>query len=78
MARCSHNNVQQFTEMCLDCGHNIYESDEEYKKSLERDISNLRSKLREKRIEQLEDEKEKLQKELRDEEDDNGGYNGNF
>jgi hypothetical protein len=30
MARCPHHNVQQFTEICLDCGRNIYESDEEY------------------------------------------------
>ena len=30
MARCPHHNVQQFTECCLDCGRNIYESDAEY------------------------------------------------
>jgi hypothetical protein len=30
MARCPHKNVQQFTECCLDCGRNIYETDEEY------------------------------------------------
>ena len=30
MARCPHHNVQQFTEVCLDCGRNIYESDSEY------------------------------------------------
>lgn len=30
MARCPHNNVQQFTETCSDCGRNIYETDEEY------------------------------------------------
>jgi len=30
MARCPHNNVQSFTECCLDCGRNIYETDKEY------------------------------------------------
>jgi len=30
MARCPHRNVQQFTECCLDCGRNVYETDEEY------------------------------------------------
>ena len=34
MARCPHNRVQQFTECCLDCGRNIYESDAEYLKYL--------------------------------------------
>lgn len=28
--RCPHNNVQEFTECCLDCGRNVYETDEEY------------------------------------------------
>lgn len=27
---CPHNNVQQFTECCLDCGYNIYTTKEEY------------------------------------------------
>lgn len=57
MARCPHNNVQQFTECCLDCGRNIYESDTEYYqhlKDLERqqmnqarseDIERLENKL---------------------------------
>jgi DNA-directed RNA polymerase subunit N (RpoN/RPB10) len=30
--KCPHNKVQQFSECCLDCGRNIYESDEEYDK----------------------------------------------
>lgn len=30
MARCPHNRTQQFTEMCLDCGRNSYETDEQY------------------------------------------------
>ncbi len=72
MARCKHNsgNIQQFTEICLDCGHNIYESDEEYEESLVRDIENLRSQLRKKNIEKLELQKEKLQKQLKGDDDD--------
>ena len=30
MARCPHRNVQGFTEICLDCGRNVYETDEQY------------------------------------------------
>lgn len=30
MTRCSHQNIQQFTEICLDCGRNIHETDEEF------------------------------------------------
>ena len=36
MARCPHNNVQQYTECCLDCGRNIYETDTEYLADLRR------------------------------------------
>jgi len=68
MARCKHNsgNIQQFTEVCLDCGHNIYETDEEYEKSLQRDIQHLQSELREKNIETLELKKEQLEKQLKE------------
>jgi len=78
MARCTHNsgNIQQFTEVCLDCGHNIYESDADYEKSLHEDIRRLEDQLRTKRIEQLELKKERLQIELKGDDDD--GYNGNF
>ncbi len=31
---CKHGNVQQFTEVCLVCGYNIYTSKEEYLKNL--------------------------------------------
>ncbi len=31
---CPHHNVQQFTEMCLDCNFNIYASVTEYLESL--------------------------------------------
>ena len=33
---CPHNNVQDFTECCLDCGYNIYTTDKEYLKDLKR------------------------------------------
>ncbi len=39
---CPHNNVQQFTECCLDCGYNIYTTEEEY-------LKDLKEKAREKR-----------------------------
>lgn len=78
MARCKHDrgNIQQFTEVCLDCGHNIYESDEDYEKSLQEDIARLQGELRKKRIEQLELKKEYLQKELKGDDDDgnSGGW----
>lgn len=47
MARCPHNRIQQFTEMCLDCGRNIYESDEDY-------LRHLRARAGESEIEKLE------------------------
>lgn len=34
---CPHNNVQDFTECCLDCGYNVYMSKEEYLESLKED-----------------------------------------
>jgi hypothetical protein len=34
MPRCLHRNVQEFTEMCMDCGRSIYETDEGYLKYL--------------------------------------------
>lgn len=35
MAKCPHKNVQQFTEMCLDCGRNIYAPDDEEQEYLD-------------------------------------------
>ncbi len=49
MGRCPHKNVQQFTECCLDCGRNIYESDAEY-------LAYLRSQKAGSEIEKLEKE----------------------
>lgn len=34
MARCPHNRVEAYSECCLDCGRNVYETDEEYYKYL--------------------------------------------
>lgn len=65
--RCDHSrgNIQQFTEVCLDCGHNIYESDGEYIRDLENDIRAMKSKLSDlsnkKKIEVLEQEYDELQ-----------------
>lgn len=71
MARCNHErgNIQQFTEMCLDCGHNIYESDTEYEASLEQDIQRLQNEINKResssRIESKEKTKEALEAKLR-------------
>lgn len=62
MARCKHErgNIQQFTEICLDCGRNIYESDTEYEKHLHEEINRLRSELQQDRISDLEKIKDEL------------------
>lgn len=31
---CPHNNVQQFSECCLDCGYNIWTSKKDYLRDL--------------------------------------------
>lgn len=71
MSRCRHNsgNIQQFTEICLDCGHNVYETDAEYEDSLKREIQSLENTLRSKRIDLLENKKDELIKILNPEED---------
>ena len=33
---CKHENVQEFTECCLDCGYNIWTTKKEYLKDLQR------------------------------------------
>jgi hypothetical protein len=45
---CPHNRVQQFTEFCLDCGYNIYTTDEEYLADLKKKVAtkNLTKKIR--------------------------------
>lgn len=39
---CPHRNVQQFTECCLDCGHNIWMTEDEYLKHLKEEIKRSR------------------------------------
>jgi len=46
---CPHKNVQQFTEYCLDCGCNVYMTNEEYYAELRR-----RAKVNEAAIRKLE------------------------
>lgn len=79
MARCNHSrgNIQQFTEVCLDCGHNIYESDAEYEASLNRDIQRLQAELAKHRVDRKQSQKEELERQLRElkgEEDNNGNW----
>jgi hypothetical protein len=40
---CPHRNVQQFTETCLDCGRNIYETPAEYEKYLAEELAKKRT-----------------------------------
>jgi DNA-directed RNA polymerase subunit M/transcription elongation factor TFIIS len=44
MARCTHSrgNIQQFTEICLDCGRNVYETDEQYLQILREQVEQKR------------------------------------
>lgn len=56
MARCPHNNVQQFTEYCIDCGRNVYESDAEYLQYLKQRKAEKDRTTRSDQIEQLERE----------------------
>lgn len=73
MARCTHSsgNIQQFTEVCLDCGRNIYESDEEYAKYLESELRRFKADSLSKKIDAMEKEKARLEKELGTKDDDN-------
>lgn len=72
MTRCKHTGaIQQFTEICMECGHNIYETDAEYEASLRRDIHALQDKARERRIDELEKIKSDLEKDLHGDDDDN-------
>jgi predicted transcriptional regulator len=64
MARCDHKrgNIQQYTEICLDCGHNVYETDEEYYRSLLEEKKRLMKNTLSGKIEKLEAEIEELRK----------------
>lgn len=50
MARCSHKRVQQYTECCLDCGRNIYETDKEYEAYLDEQLASQRIAHKEKQL----------------------------
>lgn len=80
MARCKHTsgNIQSFTEVCLDCGRNIYETDEEYEASLKREIAQLRGDQKKKRIADLEDLRDALRDSLKDKDSDYGGGEGGW
>lgn len=44
---CPHNNVQEFSDWCLDCGYNIYTTEEQY-------LADLKEKNRKNEIRKLE------------------------
>lgn len=50
MGRCQHERIQQFTECCLDCGRNIYESDDEYEADLDKRLQSKRIAAKERRL----------------------------
>lgn len=70
---CPHHNVQQFTEICLDCGVNIYETAAERVSRLSQEVSHLRSRRLERRGDELEAERDRLKRELEPSDDDNNG-----
>lgn len=70
---CPHHNVQQFTEICLDCGVNIYETDNERKQRLQREIVSLRGEIDRRDADALEAERDRLRSELTPPDDTNYG-----
>lgn len=66
---CPHNNVQQYTEICLDCGVGIYESEAERVARLRREVSSLRQEVLKSEGDQLEAERDRLRKILQPEPD---------
>lgn len=62
---CPHNNVQQYTEVCLDCGANIYETPSERVERLNRDIAALRNEQLVSEGDRLEEERDALRRALR-------------
>lgn len=61
---CPHHNVQQFTETCLDCGANIYETDVERTRRLKREISHMQGELAKKEADTLEEKRNELRNKL--------------
>jgi len=66
---CQHNNVQQYTEICLDCGVNIYETETERLARLRREVSDLSREVLKCEGDQLEAERDRLRRILRPEPD---------
>jgi hypothetical protein len=50
MGRCQHKRVQDYTECCLDCGRNIWESDDEYEAKLDKRLQSQRIEEKERRL----------------------------
>lgn len=73
---CPHRNVQQFTECCLDCGVNIYETDADRVKRLRAEIASLTRTKLQLLGDELEAERDRLRDELRKKEDPDQGQGG--
>jgi hypothetical protein len=74
---CKHNsgNIQQFTEICLDCGVNIYETPAQRVVRLQKRVSDLRRTALIAKGDALEAEIEALEAaENKDDEQNNGGW----
>lgn len=46
--KCPHKRVQEYSECCLDCGRNVYETDEEYADYLLREEAERLAEIKEK------------------------------
>lgn len=57
---CKHYNVQSYTEICLDCGANIYESPEERVRRLQGQVDHYKREALVKEGDALEAELERL------------------
>jgi len=74
MARCTHGNVQDYTSTCLDCGRNIYESDEDYYKHLQEQKKRLQKSALSSKIEDLENQIAGLKSQPSKKEDEYGPW----
>ena len=72
---CKHDggNIQQFTEVCLDCGVNIYETDSERIQRLRREISYLQREADKVEADSLEAKRDRLREKLNPPSDNNSG-----
>jgi hypothetical protein len=71
---CTHSRIQQFTEVCLDCGANVYETDEERVKRLREEVSSLKREVLKKQADSLEAERNRLLAALGDEQEPDTGW----